>query len=196
MKYEDTKTSSKQLSLSGPRLRRPQCFLFHHPQRQNQNTDPGFPCLMPDHLHLLVSPRGGANLSDVLGHYESYVTRIAWQHGVVGPLWERSFYDQIVRNEKAVSRVVAYILNNPVKAKLVEAEDDWPWSGTPDSLATRRGLSGDHGGSPRPRPYRLINQIHAAQRPSSRASWASRRNRGGPTPSYGLVRTRRPPQRS
>lgn len=91
-------------------------------------------CLMPDHLHMLVSPQGGANLSTLLGGYESYITRAAWGFGVEGKLWQRSFYDHILRRSKDAEGVVAYILNNPVEAGLVKDWEDWPWCGTPDLL--------------------------------------------------------------
>jgi len=58
---------------------------------------------MPDHLHLLVTPEGGASLSIVLGQYESFVTRSAWGHGVVGALWQRSFHDHILRKQEAAT---------------------------------------------------------------------------------------------
>lgn len=89
-------------------------------------------CLMPDHLHLLVSPQGGANLCTLLGGYESYITRVAWEFGVQGQLWQRSFYDHILRRGKDAERIIAYILNNPVKAGWVKDWEDWPWCGTPD----------------------------------------------------------------
>jgi len=91
-------------------------------------------CLMPDHLHLLVTPEGGVNLSIVLGQYESFVTRSAWGYGIVGALWQRSFHDHILRKQEAAAEVVAYILNNPVRGGLVEQWEDWPWCGMPDAL--------------------------------------------------------------
>jgi len=91
-------------------------------------------CLMPDHLHLLVTPQRAANLSDILGSYKSYVTRTAWAYGVVGHLWQRSFHDRVLRSDQAAPVVVKYILDNPVRARLVERWEDWPWSGMPDSL--------------------------------------------------------------
>ena len=50
---------------------------------------------MPNHAHILASPQAGANLSTVLGSYESYVTRLSWSYGVSGALWQRSYYDDI-----------------------------------------------------------------------------------------------------
>jgi REP element-mobilizing transposase RayT len=91
-------------------------------------------CLMPAHLHILASPQGGANLSTVLGSYESYVTQLAWGYGLIGKLWQRSFYDHILRHNADAQAVIAYILNNPIKAGLVTCWQDWPWCGMPDSL--------------------------------------------------------------
>ena len=91
-------------------------------------------CLMPDHLHMLVAPQQGSNLSSLLGGYQSYITRFAWKFGVVGKLWQRSFFDHILRKSDDAQGIVAYILHNPVEAKLVERWEDWPWCGTPDPL--------------------------------------------------------------
>jgi REP element-mobilizing transposase RayT len=91
-------------------------------------------CLMPDHLHLLVTPQDGANLSSLIGNYESYTTRTAWRYGVIGSFWQRSFYDHILRSSEDSSGIVAYILDNPRRAGLVEHWEDWPWCGTPDQV--------------------------------------------------------------
>ncbi len=45
-----------------------------------------------------------------------------------GQFWEHESYDHIVRDEAEESRIVEYILNNPVKAGLVECWQDWPWN--------------------------------------------------------------------
>jgi len=90
--------------------------------------------IMPNHVHILTSPLGGANLSTILGSYESYVTQRAWEYGVIGKLWQRSFYDHILCKHDDAQRIIAYILNNPVNAGLVAHWQDWPWCGTPDTL--------------------------------------------------------------
>lgn len=91
-------------------------------------------CIMPNHAHILAAPQGGANLSTILGSYESYVTRLAWDYGVIGKLWLRSFYDHVLRKHDDAQRIIAYILENPIKAGLVAHWRDWPWCGTPDML--------------------------------------------------------------
>jgi putative transposase len=45
-----------------------------------------------------------------------------------GAFWETESYDHLIRDEKEYHRVVAYVLNNPVKAGLVKNWQEWPWS--------------------------------------------------------------------
>jgi REP element-mobilizing transposase RayT len=41
-------------------------------------------------------------------------------------LWQSESYDHIVRDEDEFYRIINYIINNPVKAGLVENWQDWP----------------------------------------------------------------------
>jgi hypothetical protein len=50
-------------------------------------------------------------------------------------LWQESYFDHIVRDEESVARQVCYVLNNPVRAGLVNRWDEWPYSGTSVSIA-------------------------------------------------------------
>lgn len=45
-----------------------------------------------------------------------------------GRFWERESYDHVVRNNKSLVRIVKYVLNNPVKAGLVELPEQWSWN--------------------------------------------------------------------
>ncbi|MCB9171806.1 MAG: transposase [Ardenticatenales bacterium] len=83
-------------------------------------------CLMPDHLHFLATPRTKP-VADLTGEFESYTTNLAWKLDIYGKLWQRSFHDRLVRADEMAIKV-AYILNNPVHAGLVDRWQDWPWS--------------------------------------------------------------------
>lgn len=37
-------------------------------------------------------------------------------------------FDRYIRNNEHFKTVIAYILNNPVKAGLAESPQEWPWS--------------------------------------------------------------------
>lgn len=45
-----------------------------------------------------------------------------------GAFWQHESYDHVVRNDKELSRIVNYVLNNPVKAGLCEKWEDWKWN--------------------------------------------------------------------
>jgi REP element-mobilizing transposase RayT len=45
-----------------------------------------------------------------------------------GQFWQHESYDHVVRNEEELNRIIEYILNNPVKAGLVETHEDWKWN--------------------------------------------------------------------
>jgi putative DNA methylase len=84
---------------------------------------------MPDHLHALLVPREPYTLSQVMQCIKGYSSRrINADRSVKGPLWQASYYDRIIRNEAQLQTVVAYIEENPVKAKLVSRAEDHPWS--------------------------------------------------------------------
>jgi REP element-mobilizing transposase RayT len=42
--------------------------------------------------------------------------------------WQDESFDHWVRSEEELQYLIGYIENNPVKAGLVEAPDQWPWS--------------------------------------------------------------------
>ena len=85
--------------------------------------------LMPDHLHLLLSPaESGTPLQDWLRDFKSFTThRLRRQTGRTR-LWQESGHDHVCRTEETAERVLMYIVNNPVRAGLAERWDDWPWT--------------------------------------------------------------------
>ncbi len=48
--------------------------------------------------------------------------------GQRGSFWEHENYDHVVRDDGEFDRIVNYVLQNPVKAKLVETWQEWPWN--------------------------------------------------------------------
>ncbi len=44
-----------------------------------------------------------------------------------GSFWQHESYDHVVRDEREYERILAYIVNNPVKAGLVEDWREWPY---------------------------------------------------------------------
>jgi putative transposase len=87
-------------------------------------------CLMPDHLHFLVSPcQDGISVLAFTDQFKGKSTNQSWDVGWRGKLWQPRYFDHIVRAEESLRAIADYILNNPVRKELVERAEDWPWSG-------------------------------------------------------------------
>jgi REP element-mobilizing transposase RayT len=89
---------------------------------------------MPDHLHALVGlGESGYSLSRVCGAFKSLSTRAYWKW-YEGKLWQRQFFDHIIRNEEDDFETLEYIKMNPVRKKLVENWEEWPYTERVDYL--------------------------------------------------------------
>jgi len=89
-------------------------------------------CLMPDHFHGLIGiGDSGMTLGRICGAFKSLSTRQFWKF-YQGKLWQRQFFDHVIRNEEDFFETVGYIRLNPVRAKLVGNWKDWEWTGEPD----------------------------------------------------------------
>ncbi|MBI5288982.1 MAG: transposase [Chloroflexi bacterium] len=92
-------------------------------------------CVMPNHIHVLLA--GDAVLdSDLKGfaHRFKQTVGFRFKHATGERLWHRSYYDHVVRSNEPMLPHVAYILNNPVAAGLVETPADWPHCGPAEAL--------------------------------------------------------------
>jgi len=106
-------------------------------------------CLMPDHLHFVcrltdrdvrvlnAGARGEVpeGVLEHLGRFKSYTTKISWQFGCTGKLWQKSSYDRVLDLEKPFEDVVQYVLDNPVRKGLVRQWQEWPYSDIVDQWA-------------------------------------------------------------
>ena len=92
-------------------------------------------CLMPDHLHFLVSPEhNGLSVLSFVNQYKGKTTNASWQVGWRGKLWQPRSYDHIVREEEDLRVIAQYILDNPVRAGLAERVEEWLWCGQMNPL--------------------------------------------------------------
>jgi putative transposase len=84
---------------------------------------------MPDHLHLLIFVPASSNVSKLMQSIKRNFTRnYKDAQGIDGSLnlWQRSFYDHVIRNERDYLNHVHYIHYNPVKHGYVSRPDDYP----------------------------------------------------------------------
>jgi len=94
--------------------------------------------IMPNHFHAIVFINGNGvcrgdrpvaptgpqpkSLGSLMAGFKSSVTkRINELRGTPGtPLWQRNYYEHIIRNEKSLNRIRQYIHNNPVNWEMDE----------------------------------------------------------------------------
>jgi putative transposase len=86
--------------------------------------------IMPNHVHVLLTLlEKSLPLYALLQKHKRFT---AWQCNLKlnrnGSFWHKESYDHVIRNNRSFNRIVAYILNNPVKAGLVNRWDEWKWT--------------------------------------------------------------------
>jgi putative transposase len=86
-------------------------------------------CIMPDHVHLYIKNRGLRHLSRIIAGLKVDTCRRAIGRRLT---WQRGYWDEIIRGFQAPAEVVKYVLDNPVRAGLVEDFRDYPFQGLAD----------------------------------------------------------------
>jgi putative transposase len=78
--------------------------------------------LMPDHLHaLLAFPPSGKPMRFVVTKWKDWTAR------ELGIIWQRGCFEHRLRNDESRRAKADYILENPVRKKLVARPEDWPF---------------------------------------------------------------------
>lgn len=79
--------------------------------------------VMPNHVHALFSLSAGPPLPRVVASWKGVTARRLNQEcHRSGSLWQKDYFDRLIRDDDHFHRCVRYIRNNPVKAKLREGE--------------------------------------------------------------------------
>ncbi|MCC7387295.1 MAG: transposase [Phycisphaerales bacterium] len=86
-------------------------------------------CVMPNHVHLLVTPSLRHALSDIVHSWKSFTSNtINRLLGRSGTLWEREGFDHLVRSEQDLVRLIGHVEQNPVAAGLCAEPREWEFS--------------------------------------------------------------------
>jgi len=85
-------------------------------------------CLMPNHIHLIVTPSNESGLRLAIGEaHRRYTCHINSREKWQGHLWQERFHS-FPMDEAHFLAAVRYAELNPVRAKLVKQAEDWRWS--------------------------------------------------------------------
>jgi len=79
--------------------------------------------VMPNHVHALLVQNPEHPLEDLLRSWKTFSSRTVNRlRGRSGTLWQRSYFDRLVRDEKHFRNCVRYIRRNPGRARLRAGE--------------------------------------------------------------------------
>ena len=87
-------------------------------------------CLMPDHLHAVCEATSDACDLDAFVRLFKQQTAYAWKQATGQRLWQTSYFDHVLRDSESTQGVARYVLENPVRARLVEHPADYPHVGS------------------------------------------------------------------
>ena len=99
-------------------------------------------CLLPDHIHAIITlPEEDDDYSIRIREIKRMFTikfmtacrerlkpNDSWKNKGEATLWQRRFWDHIIRDEKDFQSHFDYIHYNPVKHGLVDSPSSWEWS--------------------------------------------------------------------
>jgi REP element-mobilizing transposase RayT len=103
---------------------------MHHYKEKHKIKINAF-AIMSNHVHLLLknSPREEKAIKNFLRDVKrEFAKSHNIRYGAKGSLWARSYKQKAVLGDIQLINTIVYILNNPVKAHLVERAQDYAWS--------------------------------------------------------------------
>jgi putative transposase len=101
--------------------------LMRQARRKHDWTCHAF-CLMGTHYHLVLETTREGLSSGLHRLNWLYAVYFNERHGLFGHLFADRFSARIIESEEYLFDACAYVLLNPVKARLCDRVEDWPWS--------------------------------------------------------------------
>lgn len=116
--------------------------------------------VMSNHLHLLATPETAESIPAMMQAVgRRYVRYFNDRQGRSGTLWEGRYRSAVIQADRHLLACMAYIDLNPVRAGMVEAAADYPWS----SHGHYTGLRNDRLITPHPLYWTLGNTPFARE---------------------------------
>ena len=84
--------------------------------------------IMPNHAHILLTPINRAAVSEIMHSIKSFTAHEA--NRILdrkGQFWAKEYFDRYIRDLRHFASTIAYIENNPVKARLCRSAEEWPY---------------------------------------------------------------------
>jgi REP element-mobilizing transposase RayT len=99
---------------------------------------------MNDHVHVLTTPIPPLEVERLVQNWKTYTTREIHRMGRAGSVWQREYFDRIIRSERDYLEKMAYIVNNPWKRWPGLEAYPWVWT----EAMEERAAGGSGGADP------------------------------------------------
>ncbi len=104
-------------------------FLEFAERSAERDTAIGKYVIMPDHIHFFIRPARDHRLGPTIGFLKRSLSGALKRSQVVAPHWQPGFFDHLIRSSKSYSEKWDYVVQNPVRAGLVDCSENWPYCG-------------------------------------------------------------------
>ncbi len=89
--------------------------------------------VMPDHVHFFCAESPASNaksLSEFMKCWKEWTSKgVSGALGISSPVWQREFFDHLLRSDESYAEKWSYVRDNPVRAGFVKTWDKWPYQG-------------------------------------------------------------------
>jgi putative transposase len=119
-------------------------------------------CVMPNHFHLIVGPTQVIDLSRFM-HRLTMMHSKRWhahrQSTGTGAVYQGRFRSFLIEDELRLFVACRYVERNPLRARLVERAEEWPWSSLGQDCRNCNPIS--MAGWPIPKPAGWIGIVNS-----------------------------------
>jgi REP element-mobilizing transposase RayT len=92
--------------------------------------------VMNDHVHALLEPSPRFTLEATIQSWKSFsANQLQRKHGRTGRVWQKDYFDRIMRDDAEFGEVMRYIFSNPQKRWPTEVSYQWVGVGGTEAAA-------------------------------------------------------------
>jgi len=86
--------------------------------------------IMPNHIHLLIFLGQWGSPGEYVRALKGNISAVLRNERGIHNVWQKGYYDHVMRSEEDVKVVAEYIVNNPLRKELVDDRRDYVWYGS------------------------------------------------------------------
>jgi REP element-mobilizing transposase RayT len=83
--------------------------------------------VMDDHVHVVVTVAPGKALEGIVQAWKAFSALKLRRNGRPAPIWQREYYDRIVRGPRAFRAIIRYVADNPRRRWPGKPAYRWLW---------------------------------------------------------------------